>query len=49
MDDFERACKELPGQAQRLVEENAERLESFFDEKRNPVIFYHGERKLEYA
>lgn len=46
MDDFERARTELPGQAQRLVEENAERLESFFEEKRNPVIFYHGEREL---
>lgn len=43
MDDFERARKELPGQAQRLVEENAERLEAFFDEERPKATFYHGQ------
>ncbi|MEN8841212.1 MAG: CBASS cGAMP-activated phospholipase [Octadecabacter sp.] len=42
LDDFERARDELPIQAQRLVEENAERLEAFFDAKRTPVEFYHG-------
>ena len=44
MDDFERARTELPGQAQRLVEENAERLEAFFDTERPKVTFYHGQR-----
>ena len=47
MDDFERARDELPNQAQRLVEENAERLEAFFDTERTPVTLYHGERKVE--
>lgn len=47
MDDFERARDELPGQARRLVEENSEPLEAFFDAERTPVTFYHGERKVE--
>ena len=42
MDDFERARDELPAQALRLVEENAERLERIFDTERAPVTFYHG-------
>ncbi|EEE37976.1 patatin [Rhodobacteraceae bacterium KLH11] len=44
MDDFERARDELPAQARRLIEENAERLEMFFDAERAPVTFYHGEQ-----
>ncbi len=46
MDDFERARDELPGQARRLVEENAERLEMFFDGARASVTFYHGKHEL---
>jgi len=42
LDDFNRARDELPAQAKRLVEENSERLETFFDMPRPPVIFYHG-------
>lgn len=42
MDDFQRARDELPSQARRLVEENAERLERIFDAERAPVTFYHG-------
>lgn len=47
MDDFERARDELPAQARRLVEENAARLEMFFDAERAPVTFYHGEHAVE--
>ena len=47
MDDYERARAELPRQAQRLVEENAEQLEAFFDTERDQVTFYHGEAKAE--
>ena len=46
LDDFERARDELPAQAKRLVEENAERLEVFFDTRRPPVTFYHGTREV---
>ena len=42
LDDFKRARDELPAQAKRLVEENAERLEAFFDIPRPPVTFFHG-------
>lgn len=49
MDDFERARDELPDQARRLVEENAERLEAFFDEERPRGIFYHGTRRDEHT
>lgn len=42
LDDFARARDELPAQAKRLVEENAERLEQFFDTPRAPAAFYHG-------
>ncbi|KRS13729.1 hypothetical protein XM53_03905 [Roseovarius atlanticus] len=45
LDDFVRANRELPAQAKRLVEENAERLEAFFDAKRFQATFYHGKRK----
>ncbi|WP_165919027.1 hypothetical protein [Rhodovulum adriaticum] len=45
LDDFVRASRELPAQAKRLVEENAERLEAFFDAKRFQAPFYHGKRK----
>ena len=45
LDDFKRARDELPAQAKRLVEENAERLEMFFDSPRPPVTFYHGNTK----
>lgn len=45
LDDFERARDELPTQAKRLVEENAERLELFFDTPRSPANFYHGPLK----
>ncbi|QEW23557.1 Putative sporulation hydrolase CotR (plasmid) [Marinibacterium anthonyi] len=44
LDDFERASRELPAQAKRLVEENAERLEAFFDVERPQATFYHGPR-----
>ena len=46
LDDFERARDELPAQAKRLVEENAQRLEVFFDTRRPPVTFYHGTREV---
>ena len=46
LDDFVRASSELPVQAKRLVEENAERLEAFFDRQRIPATFYHGPRAL---
>jgi len=46
LDDFERARDELPSQAKRLVEENAENLEAFFDTPRPAAIFYHGPRKV---
>jgi hypothetical protein len=46
LDDFARASGELPAQARRLVEENAERLEAFFDVKRPEAIFYHGTRQV---
>jgi len=42
LDDFTRASAELPQQAKRLVEENAERLETFFDAPRASAAFYHG-------
>ncbi|MBR2657212.1 MAG: patatin-like phospholipase family protein [Loktanella sp.] len=42
LDDFERASAELPSQAKRLVEENSERLEKFFDVPRTAAAFYHG-------
>lgn len=42
LDDFTRASAELPQQAKRLVEENAERLEAFFDTPRASAAFYHG-------
>lgn len=42
LDDFTRASAELPQQAKRLVEENAERLETFFDARRASTAFYHG-------
>ena len=45
LDDFERARDELPSQARRLVEENSERLEEFFDAPRPAVQFYHGPMK----
>jgi len=45
LDDFERARDELPGQAKRLVEDNVERLEAFFDAPRPPANFFHGPRK----
>jgi len=47
MDDFERARDELPSQAKRLVEENSEQLEAFFDTKRAQATFYHGPRKVD--
>lgn len=46
LDDFARASRELPAQAKRLVEENAERLEAFFDIERPRSIFYHGPSSL---
>ncbi|PKR55604.1 CBASS cGAMP-activated phospholipase [Thalassospira marina] len=46
LDDFERARNELPKEAQRMVEENAEQLEEFFDAPRFAVDFYHGSRKV---
>lgn len=42
LDDFARASAELPQQAKRLVEENAARLEIFFDVPRVSAAFYHG-------
>jgi len=42
LDDFTRASSELPQQAKRLVEENAEWLERFFDAPRASAAFYHG-------
>lgn len=42
LDDFKRAHDELPAQAKRLVEENSERLEAFFDTPRPPATFFHG-------
>ncbi len=46
LDDFERARDELPSQAKRLVEENTEQLEEFFDTPRPAATFYHGPRKM---
>jgi len=42
LDDFKRAHDELPAQAKRLVEENSERLEAFFNTPRPPATFFHG-------
>ena len=42
LDDFTRVSAELPQQAKRLVEENAERLETFFDAPRASTAFFHG-------
>lgn len=45
LDDFVRASHELPMQAKRLVDENVERLEAFFDMERPRATFYHGTRE----
>lgn len=45
LDDFERAHRELPTLAKRLVEQNAARLEAFFDTQRAQATFFHGSRK----
>lgn len=42
LDDARRACREIPAQGKRLVEENAARLEAFFDAPRPKPRFYHG-------
>jgi uncharacterized protein len=45
LDDYARASGELPAQARRLVEENSERLEAFFDSQRPKATFYHGPQR----
>ena len=44
LDDYQRAAKELPKIAKKLVEDNSAQLEKFFDGPRDEYVSHYGSR-----